>query len=268
MSDDKDLQRKSTFTYIVGAKQKFWEEVRNPRTKAPITANSVIALLWNRDTDTHVVIVEPVRISLGLVEVTLPYTYMTAPGNFEIEWDITYTDGSDTPTMTIYTTVTAKVLDATYLIGLVSKMRVWVDDDPENESKRIKTDIKYKPYLETAVRFKMSSYSLEEDADGNWDIPTASQPAAESTDEKLITLWGAWYFYKLGYTAIASERTRMFSITYSEAYAQMRDRIDSIIDAITELDPTQAMYFASETSIEYWGQVGERTTEAIATWNT
>ena len=193
---------------------------------------------------------------------------MTAPANFEIEWDIAYTDGSDTPTITLYTTITAKVLDATYLIGLVPKMRVWVDDDPENESKRIKTDIKYKPYLETAIRFKMSSYSLEEDAAGNWDIPTASQPAAESTDEKLITLWGAWYSYKLGHVAIASERTRMFSIAYSEAYTQMRDRVDSIIDAIMELDPTQAMYFDSETSIENWGQVGERTSEALATWNT
>jgi hypothetical protein len=237
---DNNLQRQSTFTYIIGAKQKFWEEVRNPRTQVPITANTVIARLWNRDDDTSVAIAETIRISSGLVEVTLPATYMTAPGNFQIEWDIAYTDGSDTPTMTIYTTVTARVLDATYLIGLAPQMRMWVDDDPENETKRVKSDIKYKPYLENAVRHKMSSYSLVLDADGNYDINT--EPAAESDDEKLIVLWASWLFYRYGYTAIASERTRMFSISYSEAYTQMRDRIESIMDAIVELDPTQAMY--------------------------
>jgi len=262
---DEDLQRQSTFTYIIGAKQKFWEEVRNPRTRAPITANVVNARLHNKDAGTHVPITETVRISSGLVEVTLPYTYMTAPGIFEIEWDIAYTDGSDTPTFTIYTTIIARVLDATYLMNLVPQMRMWIDDDPEDESKRIKSDIKLKPYVENAVRHHMSDYSLTADADGNMDIDT--EPSAESDDEKLIVLWAAWMFYRYGYTAIAAERTRMFSISYDDAYTQMRDRIDSIMDAIIEIDDTQAMYFASETSIEFWGQVNNRTLEAIATWD-
>jgi hypothetical protein len=262
---DEDLQRESVFTYIIGAKQKFWEEIRNPRTRDPITANSVTARLWNRDANTSVPIAETVRITSGLVEVTLPYTYMTAPANFQIEWDIAYTDGSDTPTITIYTNIIAKVKDGTYLMSLVPRMRMWVDDDPEDETKRIKSDAKYKPYMENAVRHYMSSYSLAADAEGNMDIDT--QPAAESDDEKLIVLWASWLYYIFGYTAIAAERTRMFSISYSEAYAQMRDRVESIMDGIVELDATQAMYFASETSIEFWGQINTRTTEAIATWN-
>lgn len=260
------LQRQSVFTYIVGAKQKFWEEVINPRTKAPITANSVVARLHNRDAGTSVAIVETVRISSGLVEVTLPYTYMTDPGNFQIEWDISYTDGSDTPTITIYTTIIAKDLDSTYLMKLVPQMRMWVDDDPEDESKRMKSDIKYKPYMENAVRHKMDDYSLVADAEGNLDVD--SEPAAESDDEKLIVLWASWLSYRFGYTAIAAERTRMFSISYDEAYTQMRDRIEAIMDAIVELDPTQAMHFDSETDIEFWGQINQRTADAIATWNT
>lgn len=262
---DEDLQRQSTFTYYIGAKQKFWEAVRNPRTRAPITANVVNALLWNRAANTYVAIAETVRISSGLVEVTLPFTYMTAPGEFKIEWDIAYTDGLDTPTITIYTNIIAKERDATYLMKLVPQIRMWVDDDPEDESKRVKSDIKYKPYMENAVRHHMSSYSLIADADGNLDIDT--EPAAESDDEKLIVLWAAWLYYRYGYTAIANERTRMFSISYSEAYTQMRDRVDAIMDAIVEIDDTQAMYFDSETSIEFYGQINTRTAEAVATWD-
>jgi hypothetical protein len=262
---DEDLQRQSTFTYIIGAKQKFWEEVRNPRTREPITANTVNALLHNRDAGTYVSIAETIRIAEGLVEVTLPYTYMTAPGIFEIEWDIAYTDGSDTPTITIYTTIIAKVLDATYLMKLTPLIRMWVDDDPEDKTKRIKTDRQHKPFFENAVRHHMDDYSLVADADGNMDIDT--EPAAESDEEKLIVLWAAWLYYKFGYTAIAAERTRMFSISYAEAYTQMRDRVDAIMDAIVELDDTQAMYFDSETSIEFYGQINTRTTEAISTWN-
>jgi hypothetical protein len=262
---DEDLQRRSVFTYYIGAKQKFWEEVRNPRTRVPITANTVIGRLWNRDDNTSVAIAETIRISSGLVEVTLPYTYMTAPANFQIEWDIAYTDGLDTPTITIYTDIIAQEKDSTYLIGLVPRMRTWVDDDPEDKTKRIKSDIKYKPYMEDAVRYNMSGYSLTDDADGNKEID--SEPAAESDDEKLLVLWAAWRYYRFGYTAIARERTRMFSIGYDEAYTQMRERIEAIEDEIVKLDDTQAMYFASETSIEYWGQINTRTNEAIATWN-
>lgn len=263
---EENLQRISTFEYFIGAKQKFWEEVRNPRTQAPITPTSATARLWNRDAGTSVVITETVRLSSGLVEVTPANTYMTDPGNFEIEWDITYTDGSDTPIMTILTTIIARERDSTYLIGLAPRVRVWVDDNPENESKRIKTDLGYKPYLEMAVRFKMSSYSLAADADGNMDIDT--EPAAESDDEKLIVLWASWFSYRFGNTAIAAERTRMFSISYAEAYSQMRDRLETIMENIIELDDTQAMFFDSESSIEFWGQINERTQEAINTWNT
>jgi len=72
---------------------------------------------------------------------------------------------------------------------------------------------------------------------------------------------------QFGTTAIASERTRMFSITYAEAYQQTQDKITAIKDAIVDIDATQAMFFASETSIELWGQVASRTNEALATWN-
>jgi hypothetical protein len=262
---DEDLQRQTTFTYFVGATQKFWEEVRNPRTRAPITATSVTARLLNRDANTSVPITETIRISSGLVEVTLANTYMTAPGQYQIEWTITYTDGLDTPIIIINTDIISKYRDATYLMSLVPRMRVWIDDDPEDESKRIKSDIKLKPYIEMAVRHKMDDYSLAADADGNMEIDT--EPAAESDDEKLIVLWAGWFFYRYGYTAIAGERTRMFSISYSEAYAQMRDRLEAIMDSIVELDATQAMYFASETSMEFYGQISRRTNEAITTWN-
>jgi len=260
------LQRRSVFTYLVGAKQKFWERVRNPRTQAPITANSVVGTLVNRDANTSVAIAETINISSGLVDVTLPFTYMTAPGNYQIEWDIAYTDGSDTPTMTIYTDIIAKYRDATYLTTLISRMRMWVDDDPEDTSKRIKSDEKYKPYLDEAVRYKMSGYSITTDDDGNSEITPV--PTAESDDELLLVLWASWFVYRYGFTAIASERTRMFSIAYADAYSQMRDRVESIEEAITELDATQAMFFDSETSIEYWGQVNGRTSEALATWDT
>ena len=262
---DEALQRNTVFNYYVGATQKFWEAVRDPRTKAPIMATSAVATLVNRDADTSVPVTETVRRSSGLVEVTLANTYMAAPGEFQIEWDITWTDGTDTQVMTIYTDIVAKYRDATYLMSLVPRIRVLVDDDPEDMNRRIKSDIKYKPYFEAAVRQKMSGYSLAADAEGNLDV--TPQPAAESDDEQLIILWAAWLFYKLGYTAIAAERTRMFSISYGDAYAQMQDRVAAIKDAITDLDATQAMYFASETAIEFWGKVATRTSEAIATWD-
>jgi hypothetical protein len=262
---DEDLQRRSTFTYYIGETKKFWEEVRNPRTRAPLTADSVAGRLWNRDDNTSVAVAETIRISSGLVEATLANTYMTAPGKFEIEWDITYTDGSDTPVMTIYTTIIAKDLDSTYLIGLVPQLRMWADDDPEDASKRNKSDIKYKPYLENAVRLYVTDYTLAKDVDGNWDVTV--EPTAGGDDENLIILWAAWLYYKFGYTAIASERTRMFSISYSEAYLQVRDRVDAIEEEIIKIDETQAMYFASETSIEFWGKINTRTTDAIATWD-
>ncbi len=260
------LQRVSVFKYLVGAKQKFWERVRNPLTQVPITATSAVGTLLNRDANTSVAIAETIRITSGLVEVTLADTYMTAPGNYQIEWEITYTDGLDTPVMFIYTDIISDFRDATYLMTLVPRMRMWVDDDPEDTSKRIKSDEKYKPYLDGAVRYKMSStYSLTTDADGNSEI--TPEPAAESDDEKLLVLWASWLVYRYGYTAISSERTRMFSISYAEAYAQMRDRIESIEESITELDATQGMFFTSETSIEFWGQVLPRTAESLATWN-
>ena len=262
-----DMQRDDVFTYFVGAKQKFWEEVRDPRTEAPIMANSAVAKHLNRDANTTVAVTETIRISSGLVEVTLADTYMTAPGKYQIEWDITWTDGTDIQVMTIYTDIVSRYRDATYLMSLVSRMRSpWVDDDPDDKSKRIKSDEKYKPYLEEAVRQKMSGYSLVTDADGNKDV--TPEPAAESDDEQLIVLWASWLFYRFGYTAIASERTRMFSISYSEAYSLMGDRIEAIEESISELDATQAMYFASETAIEYWGQVIPRTIEAVGTWGT
>jgi len=260
-----DEDRNTVFDYFVGAEQKFWEAVRDPRTKAPIMASSAVGTLVNRDAGTTVPVAETIRISSGLVQVTLADTYMTAPGEFQIEWDITWTDGTDVKVMTIYTDIVAKFRDSTYLMSLVPRIRVFVDDDPDDKNRRIKSDIKYKPYFEEAVRQKMSSYSLAADAEGNFDVTT--EPAAESDDEKLIILWAAWLFYKLGYTAIAAERTRMFSISYSDAYAQMQDRVEAIKDAITDLDATQAMYFASETAIENWGQVTTRTSDAIATWD-
>ena len=261
-----DVQRKTVFTYFVGATQKFWEAVRDPRTKAPITASSAAGTLLNRDADTSVPIAETIRITSGTVEVTLADTYMTAPGNYQIEWDITWSDGTDTIVTTIYTDIVSRYRDATYLMSIVPRIRVWVDDDPDDENRRIKSDIKYKPYFEEAVRQKMAAYLLEDDADGNKDVTVA--PAAESDDENLIVLWSAWIFLRFGTTAIAAERTRMFSIAYSEAYQQVQDKITAIEDAIIAIDPTQAMNFDSETSIEYWGQVAQRTSEAVSTWNT
>jgi hypothetical protein len=142
---------------------------------------------------------------------------------------------------------------------------MWVDDDPEDATKRIKSDIKYKPYLENAVRHYVTDYTLAKDADGNWDVTT--EPTAGGDDENLIILWAAWLYYKFGYTAIAVERTRMFSISYAEAYSQLKDRLNAIEDEIVTLDADQAMYFASETSIEFWGKINTRTTDAISTWD-
>jgi len=229
-------------------------------------ATSATATLLNKDAGTSVAVAETIRISSGLVEVTLANTYMAAPGNFQIEWDITWTDGTDTQVMTIYTDIEAKYRDATYLMSLVPRMRMWVDDDPEDETRRMKNDLQLKRYLEAAIRHKMSSYSLEADADGNMDVDT--EPTAESDDENLIILWGSWLFYKFGYRAIASERTRMFSISYSDAYQQAQDTIAAIEEAIVDLDSTQAMFFDSETSIEFYGQILTRTNEATNTWDT
>jgi hypothetical protein len=130
----------------------------------------------------------------------------------------------------------------------------------------MKNDLQLKRYLEEAVRHKMGSYSLEADADGNMDVDT--EPTAESDDENLIILWGAWLFYKFAYKAIASERTRMFAISYADAYQQAQDIIAAIEEAIVALDSTQAMFFDSETAIEFYGKILTRTDAALATWDT
>lgn len=262
---DEDLVRPEYIEYVIGATQKFWVAIRD-ENRQPVTASACSIRIIDIETGAFILPTETVRRSLGLLEVTLANTYMTVPGRYTLEWDYTYSDGTDTIIPTAYTNIVAKFADATYLMTLVPRLRLYGDDDPADETKRIKTDRQWKAYIVEGVRQKMSaSYSITQ-VSGQDEI--SPEPTAGSDDEKLAVLWGAWFYYRFGYEAIASERTRMFSISYAEAYQQMQNRIEAIEEDIISLDPNQAMYFTSETSIEFYGKINERTGEAIATWNT
>lgn len=259
---DEDLVRPSVVKYFIGETRLLWERVRNDERVA-ITPTACTLAIWNRDTNTLLLNPAVTRLSAGKVEYVLANSVITSPGNYIAEWDITYTDGGETVVMTITTDIVAEYKDGTYLMSLVARMRLMVDDDPEDMNRRIKTDGQLKKYLVEAVRLKMSDYSVT--TSGLQDEITP-EPTAESTDEKLLILWASWIYYTFGTSAIAAERSRMFSITYAQAYQQLRDRREALQDDIIELDPTQAMVFDSETSIEFYGQVDDRTSDAIATW--
>jgi hypothetical protein len=263
MADD-DVVRPNIVKYYIGSSHLLWERVRDDDRKPIIPASAAVTLV-DRDNDTTLVQSTTVGVQSGLVEYILAAGVITAPGNYYLEWDVTYDYEGDTIVKTLVTDIIAELRDSTTLMALVSRLRLLGDDDPLDASKRMKTDDQWKKYLVEAVRLFMSAYSITQSGGLDEISPV---PTAESTDEKLVILWGAYIYYRFGAEAIASERTRLFSISYDAAYAQIRDRLEVIEEQIEALDDSAATYFISETDIEAYGQVTDRLTESLATWST
>lgn len=255
----------SVAEYILGEKHVYTETVLDDDADV-ISPTSATAKLINRDTGVEIATLSVVTDS-GLVQTTVIETQITAEGNYQIEWDISYTDDSVPALKTIYTDILAIVKDTTYLMKLVTRLRVWVDDTPDNKALRLKTDMEWKQWMIEAVRAFMSDdFTVEANANGQDDLNP--QPTAGSDNEQLIILWSAYFHFQLGVTAIASERTQLFQVTYADAYGAVRDKIDFIKEQIESLDSDAAMQFLSESDIESYGQLIERRSDAIETWDT
>lgn len=252
--------------YFLGENHIYWEPVREG-DNTPITPTSAAAKLVNRDTGIDVAVLT-VSFQPGRVITTIASSNISTEGNYQIEWDITYTDQhSLTGVKTLFTDVVAKFRDSTYLMKLVKRLRVLVDDDPEDTNYRAKSDVDWKKIMIEGVRYFMpDTYTLTENATGQDDVtPT---PTAGSDEEKLIPLWGAYLYYTLHASAIAAERTQMFTVSYDQAYAQLKDKRDWLEETIESLDENAAMQFISETDIEAWGKVTGRMTDLVAEWYT
>ena len=250
--------------YYLGETHIFWETVRED-DNTPITPSSAAAKLYNRSTGAEIATLT-VSFEVGRVRTSGTSLQITTEGNFQIEWDITYTDQhSLVGIKTIYTDIVAKVRDSTYLMKLVKRLRVLVDDDPPDYSYREKSDTDWKKIMIEGVRYFMSStYTLTENASGQDDV--TPEPTAGSDDEKLIPLWGAYLYYTLHASAIAAERTQMFTVSYDQAYSQLQGRRQWLEDTIESLDEEAAMQFIAETDIEAWGKVTERMNDLLSEW--
>jgi len=254
----------SVAEYYLGETHVYWEPVRD-QDNTPITPTSAAASLYNRATGASIATLT-VTYEPGRVITTVTSTQIVLEGNYQIEWDVTYTDQHGVVGVkTIYTDIVAKVRDTTYLMQLVKRLRVLVDDDPADYSYREKSDDDWKKIMIEGVRYFMSStYTLTTNASGQ-DI-LSPEPTAGSDEEKLIPLWGAYLYYTLHASAIAAERTQMFTVSYDQAYSQLQARRQWLEETIEALDEDAAMQFVSETDIETWGKVTDRMTDLVAEW--
>jgi hypothetical protein len=249
-------------TYIIGESRLVWERVREDDNTV-ITPTTAVAKVVNRATNTDIVTLTVTK-SPGLVQAIIPTGKITIPGEYFIDWDISYSSLATTAVKTIITDIIATYRDTTYLMTLVPRMRVWINDDPNDPNRRIKSDTQLKRYLCEAVRNYLDDYSIVTTL-GVEDIDT--KPTAESDDEQLIVLYGSYFYLGTGIEAIAREQTAMFSVDYDSAYAQVRHRMDMIWDRIVQIDDNAVIPILSETDIESWGKVLDRYEDALETWD-
>jgi hypothetical protein len=250
-------------TYIIGENRLVWERVRE-EDNAIINPSSAVASLINASTNMSVTSLTVTK-SAGLVQAIIPSGQITIPGNYYIDWDITYAKIASTATKTIITDIIATYRDTTYLMTLVPRMRVWINDDPSDPNRRIKNDSQLKKYLAESVRHYITGYTMVTTL-GIEDI--SAEPVAESDTEQLIILYGSYIYLGMGIEAIAREQTAMFSVDYDSAYRQIKDRMTLIWDRIVQLDDNAVMPILSESDVEMWGKIGERYVDALETWNT
>lgn len=247
--------------YYVGEKRLVWENAIDDDNTilTPTTASASVYDISGTEIATLTV-----TKSAGLMEATITETAITSIGRYRIEWTFTYTRDSLTAIKKVITDVIATKRDNTTLMGYVPRMRVWINDNPSDPSKRIANDLQLKTFLVEAVRLYMDDYTITTTA-GVEDITTA--PTAESDDENLIILWGSYMYLTLGSEAIAREQTTLFTISYDQAYRVLQDKINLIYNKIKELDPNARIAITGESDIEAWGQAMQRTWDAIATWD-
>jgi hypothetical protein len=255
----------SIIRYIVGDTRIIEETVLDGTQ--PITPDSASAKLYDRATGVEL---DALTVSLeaGLVSSSIPAGKITDQGNYYVVWNVAYTDIRDVSAIKqIQTDIIASLSDSTYLMTLVKRLRILVDDNPEDPEYRVKSDVGWKDVMVEAIRYYMSTnYSIVLNSDSQEDIsPT---PVSGSDDENLIVLWAAYYHLVFHVEAIAAEKTRMLEVTYSDAYAQVDKKIRVIEGRIAELDDTHAMPIDSETDFERYGNTAILYQNELNKWNT
>jgi hypothetical protein len=251
----------SDVAYTIGTDRIIWETITEGGG-AVITPTSAIAKIVLDGEDIATL---TVRSTAGLIQATIHAGEIATEDTYTVEWDIVYTDSNDDVVAdTIITNITASLLDSTYLLSLVPRMRVWVNDDPVDITRKIKSDDQLKKYLVEAVRNYITGYTITTTG-GITDVDP--EPDAESDTEQLIILYGSYLYLGTGIEAIAREQTAMYSVDYDSAYRQIKDRMDMIWDRIVQIDDNAVMPILSESDVESWGQVAERYVDALETWD-
>jgi hypothetical protein len=255
----------SVVRYIVGDTRILSEDVLDG--VQPITPESASAKLYDRSSgvelDTLTVKKEP-----GRVTSSIPVGKITDQGDYFVKWSISYTDIRGIAAIKqIQTDIIATLSDSTYLMTLVKRLRILVDDNPDNAEYRIKSDVAWKDLMVEAVRnYMATNYSIVLNDDSQEEVsPT---PTSGSDDETLIVLWSAYYYYIFHAEAIAAEKTRMLEVTFDNAHALIDTRIRVIETRIAELDDTRAMPIDGETDFERYGNTAILYQNELNKWST
>lgn len=246
--------------YIIG-EQRLVTEIVVEDDNSVITPTAVTAMLLS---DTNEVIHPSlvVQYSPGFVGAQIPGGLIQTPGNFRIVWDVHYNKGIVSYVKRLITEVVSRFPDPSYLMRLVPHMRVWVNDDPRDPNMRLASDFQLKQYLVAGIKAFLSDRVTLSNQNGYDDI--VLEGPVSSDLELLIVLYGAFLYLSLATEAIAREQTTMFSISYDSAYAQIQNRIDLIWGRIQELDDSNALRILSETDLEVWKVILQRTSDALA----
>jgi hypothetical protein len=248
--------------YIIGEARYISEKVFE-EDNTIITPTSATASLLDEDNVSLATLT--VTKSAGLVETIIPASKINTVGNYKVEWDVTYSKLTTDAVKTIITDIIAQYPDSSYLIKLVTQMRVLINDNPKDPNKRIASDLQLKQYLVSAIRLYFRGTLAITTTNGVEDVSTVVTP--ESDTENLIVLRGAYLYLSLGIEAIAREQTNMFSVSYDSAYALLMGKIDTLMDRIVDLDPNARLAVTDETDIENWGKAWDRMLDALETWN-
>lgn len=248
--------------YIVGEARYITETIYEDDNILIIPTSATASLL---DSTGASIATLAVSKSAGLIETVIPAGKILIPGNFTIEWDITYTKLAVTSVKTIITDIIAKYPDSSHLYTMANKMRVLINDHPRDPNKRIASDGQLKEFLSAAVRYYGASlgYTIITTLGVEEVDPI---PVAESDAEKIIILYASYMYLTLAIEAIAREQTTLFSIAYDSAYAQILNRADFIYGEIKKLDPSATLSVLGETDIAAWGQSVLRRDAETAGW--
>lgn len=247
--------------HYIGEDKLYWVQLLDD-FGSPITANEVVAQLYDSG-DTKLFDINVISTP-GRATGVVPGSVIVEPGRYYIRWRISWQPAQgQTATKILITEITATKRDSTSLTLLVPRLRVWVNDNPDEIQNAMHSDAYWKRFIVEAIRMYMRDYKIIVDDNGHEDV----SPALEGKDETLAVLWAAYLYWTLSAEAIAREQTAMYSISYDSAYSMIRDRIEILQNAIMELDPASAMVFESETDIEAWGKATRRLSEAISEWD-